>query len=102
MLLLLDWLLPIKMHDDFLIVESYSKVNPYLLSEVVGLILTKPSIIKPFINQNNMTTKSSNDFTDIYFYLSFQDIPKVQLKLTKTTEKKSKICFKFIKIYVYL
>lgn len=93
MLLLLDWLLPVKIHDDFLVVGSYSKVDPYLLSEVVGLILTKPSINESFINQYNLTTTSSNDFTDIYFYLSLQDIPKVQLKLIKSTEKKSKTCF---------
>lgn len=94
MILLLDWLLPIKMLDDCLIVGSFSKVNPYLLSEVVGLILTKPSINKSFNNLNNSTNTSSNDFTDIYFYLSLQDIPIVQLKFMKSTEKKSKIYFK--------
>lgn len=99
MLLLLDWLLPVKVHDDLLIVGSYSKVDPYILSEVVGLILTKPIINESFINQYNLTTASSNDFTDIYFYSSLQDIPKIQLKLIKSTEKKSKI---FFKLFYYL
>jgi len=90
MLLLLDWLLPIQIQDDSLIVGIYSKVNPYILFEVVDLLLTKPSINKSFVNQNILKTKIVEDFTDIYFYLALQNIPKLQLKVTAPAENKSK------------
>lgn len=88
MILLLDWLLPMKIQDE--IVEAYSKVNLYLLSEVFDLILTKPSINKLLISQDNLEMKTSNDFTDMFMYLSLQDIPKVQLNIIDSKEKKSK------------
>lgn len=93
MFLLLDWLLPIIVQDELLIVGLYSKVNPLLLSEVVDLILTKPSIKKSFTSHNNVTAIKSSDFTDIYFYLILQDIPKLELKISEPAEKKSKIYY---------
>lgn len=93
MILLLDWLLPIKVQDELFTVGTYSKVNPYHLTEVVELILTKPSINKSLVNHNNFTTLSFDDFTDEYFYLGLQKIPKMNLKVTKPAENKSKICY---------
>jgi len=93
MLLLLDWLLPIQFQDELLIIGIYSKINPYVLFEVVDLLLTKPSINKSFINQNIFKTKISEDFTDIYFYLALQNIPKLQLKVTALAKNKSKLCY---------
>lgn len=88
MFLLLDWLLPIKVQDD---IGPYSKINPLLLFEVVDLILIKPSINKSFTNHNNVTAIKYTDFTDIYFYLILQDIPKLKLKMNEPAENRSKI-----------
>lgn len=93
MILLTNWLLPIKMQDELLKVDLYSKVNPSLLSEVVELILTKPSINKSLVCNNNLKIMKSQDFADVYFYLALQDIPKVLLKTNKTSENKSKIYY---------
>lgn len=89
MLLFLDWLLPIEMQDELLFVELYSKVNPYILSEVVDLILTKSSINTFFINHNHFKTDTSKDSTNIYFYLVLQSIPKVQSQITKPVKQQS-------------
>lgn len=91
MILLTDWLLPLKMQEELLKVDLYSKVNLSLLSEVVELILTKPSINKSYVNNNNLKILKPKDFTDVYFYLVLQDIPKVLLKTDITTKNKSKI-----------
>lgn len=91
MILLLDWLLPVIMQDELLIVRQYSKINPSLLSEVIDLILTKPSINKSFNNRNNIVATKSPDFTDIYFYLTLQDIPKFELNISQPAENRSKI-----------
>lgn len=47
---------------------------------------------------NNSKIKSSHDFTDIYFYVALQDIPKIHSVVAKPIEKKRKIlkCFFFI------
>lgn len=90
MILLLDWLLPIKVQDELSSFGTYSKVNPYYLSEVVNLILTKPSINKSLVNHSNFTTLSSDDFTDEYFYLELQKIPKMNQKVTTSTGSKGK------------
>lgn len=81
------------MQDELLVVGPYSKINPLLLSEVVDLILTKPNINKSFTNHNNVTAIKSTDFTDIYFYLVLQDIPKLEIKISEPAEKKSKIYY---------
>ncbi|XP_060874698.1 serine-protein kinase ATM isoform X2 [Metopolophium dirhodum] len=87
MILLLDWLLPLMMPDS-LIVESFSKLNPYILSEVIDLILTKPSIKKSFVNHNNFKTINSNDL--IYTHnLAHQDCPNLQLQFTEPAQNKS-------------
>ncbi|CAH1736405.1 unnamed protein product, partial [Aphis gossypii] len=88
MILLLDWLLPLKLQDA-LLVESFSKLNPYLLSEVVDLILTKPSIKKSFDNHNNLKTISFIDFTNTCYDLALQDRPNVQLHITDLSQNKS-------------
>jgi len=90
MILLLDWLLPLNMQD-LLIVESFSKLNPYLLSEVVELILTKPNIKKSFVNHSNLKSLGSNYFAYTYYYSALQNSPNVQLKFTELTQNKSKI-----------
>lgn len=90
MLLLLDWLLPVQIQDELLVVGIYSKINPYILFEVFDLILTKPSINKSFVSQNIIKTNISYDFTDNYFYLALQDIPKLQMKVTEPEKNKSK------------
>lgn len=76
--------------DELLIVEMYSKVNPHILSEVVNLILTKPTINK-LLDHNNQQTVSSKDFEDIFFYIAFQDVPKVKLQIAEPAKNKSKI-----------
>lgn len=78
------------MQDEMFIVELYSKVNPFLLSEVVNLILTKPSINKSFTNENSLKT-NTNDFTDTYFYLTLQSIPKVHIKCIEPDKNQSKV-----------
>lgn len=89
MLLFLDWLLPIEMQDELLFVELYSKINPYILSEVVDLILTKSSINTSFIINNSFKTDTSKNSTSIYFYLTLQSIPKVQSQITKPVKRQS-------------
>lgn len=89
MVLLLDWLLPMNIEDE-LFTGLYSKIDPYLLSEVVDLLFTKSSIKKSFINLNCLKKKKSNDFTDVYFYLTFQSIPKVQIKIAEPEKNQSK------------
>jgi len=89
MVLLLDWLLPMNIENE-LFAGPYSKIDPYLLSEVVDLLLTKSSIKKSFINRNCFKKQTSNDFTDVYFCLTFQSIPKVQLKIAEPEENQSK------------
>lgn len=89
MLLFLDWLLPIEMQDELLFVELYSKINPYILSEVVDLILTKSSINTSFIINNSSKTDTSKNSTSIYFYLILQSIPKVQSQITKPVKRQS-------------
>lgn len=91
MMLLLDWLLPLKISDS-LIVESFSKLNPYLLFEVVDLILTKPSIKKSFVNHNKFRTTNSNNFT--YYNVALQDSPNLQLQFTEPAINKSITCLK--------
>lgn len=76
-----DWLLPVKTEDELLTAWPSSQVDPYLLSEVVSLILTKPGINDSCVNYKNVKKISSNEFTDIYFYLALQDIPKVKSKI---------------------
>ncbi|XP_029344827.1 serine-protein kinase ATM [Acyrthosiphon pisum] len=88
MILLLDWLLPLMMPDS-LIVESFSKLNPYILSEVIDLILTKPSIKKSFVNHNNFKIINSNDFINTHYNLAHQDCPNLQLQFTEPTQNKS-------------
>jgi len=90
MVLLLDWLLPIKIQDNLQIIESYSKVNSYLLFEVLNLLLIKPTVNKCLTNHNDFKS-SSYDFSDIYFYLTLQSIPKVYLKFTEPAKIKSNI-----------
>lgn len=90
MILLLDWLLPLKLQDA-LLVESFSKLNPYLLSEVVDLILTKPSIKKSFVNHNNLKTISFIDLTNSCYDLVLQDRPNLQLQITDLSQNKSKM-----------
>jgi len=90
MILLLDWLLPLNLQDA-LLVESFSKLNPYLLSKVVDLILTKPSIKKSFVNQNNLKTISFIDFTNTCYDLALQDRPNVQLHIADLSQNKSKM-----------
>jgi len=97
MILLLSWLLPLKLQDA-LLVESFSKLNPYLLSEVVDLILTKPSIKKLFVNHNNLKTISFIDFTYTCYDLALQDRPNVQLHITDLSQNKSKM-FSIIVLY---
>lgn len=91
MILLLNWLLPLKMQDELLIDESFSKVNPYLFSEVVDLILTRPSVKKSFVHHKNLKTISSNDFMCTHFYLTPQYIPNVVQQFTEPAQNKSKI-----------
>lgn len=91
MILLLDWLLPLMMPDS-LIVESYSKLNPHILSEVVDLILTKPSIKKSFVNHNNFKTINSNDFIYTHYNLAHQDSLNLQLQFTEPAQNKSIKC----------
>jgi len=90
MLSLLDWLLPIQIQDELSIARIYSKINPYILFEVIDLVLTKPRIKKSFVNQN-IFKNISDDVTDIYFYLALKDIPKLQQKVIEPTENKSKL-----------
>ncbi|XP_026809071.1 serine-protein kinase ATM isoform X1 [Rhopalosiphum maidis] len=87
MILLLDWLLPLKLQDS-LLVESFSKLNPYLLSEVVDLILTKPSVKNSFINHNNLETISCHNFRNTHDF-ALQDCPNVQLQIADLTQNKS-------------
>lgn len=94
---MLDWLLPLKLQDA-LLVESFSKLNPYLLSEVIDLILTKPSIKKSFVNHNNLKTISFINFTNTYYDLVLQDRPNVQLHITDLSQNKSKM-FSIIVLY---
>lgn len=88
--MLFDWLLLMNVQDELLIVEMYSKVNPHILSEVVSLILTKPTINK-LLDHTNRQTVSSKDFENIFFYMTFQDVPKVQLQIAEPAKNKSKI-----------
>lgn len=82
-----------KIQDEMIV--PYSKLNPYLLSEVVNLILTKPSTKKFLANQDNLKLTTSNDFMNIFLYLALQDIPKVQLNIINSKEIKCKhILFK--------
>lgn len=90
-MLLLDWLLPLNMSDS-LIVESFSKLNPYLLSEVVDLILTKPSIKKSFVNHNSFKTTNFNNFAYAYYNVALQDSPNLQLQFTDPAINKSITC----------
>lgn len=88
MFLLFDWLLPMTLQDEMIV--PYSKLNPYLLSELVDLILTKPSINKFSANQDNLKLTSSNDYMNIFLYLTLQDIPKVELNKIDFKEDKCK------------
>jgi nitrate/TMAO reductase-like tetraheme cytochrome c subunit len=80
----------------------FSKVNPYLLSEVMILILTKPSGNKLINNPNSLEFEKSCDFMDICFYLKLQDIPKVQIKNIESDENKSKIYHIIVKSVVLI
>lgn len=95
MRLLLDCLLPISIEKD-LLAGLYSNIDPYLLSEIVDLLLTKSSVPKTFINRNCFKTKTSNDFTDVYFYLTLQNIPKILLKIIKPEKNLSKVNFSIV------
>jgi len=77
---------------DSLFVESFYKLNPYLLSEVVDLILTKPSIKKSFANHNNLKTTNSNEFMYSYYNVILQDSPNPQLQFTEPAINKSIKC----------
>lgn len=81
---------------------SFSKVNPYLLSEVMILILTKPSGNKLFDNLNNVEFDEVDDSMDICFYLELQDIPKVKTKNIEPDEYKSKIYHLIVKSVVLI
>jgi len=79
------------MMPDSLIVESFSKLNPYILSEVVDLLLTKPSIKKSFVNHNFKTIKF-NDFINTHYNMAHQDCPNLQLQFTEPAQNKSIKC----------
>lgn len=91
MILLLDWLLPLQMTDS-LIAESFSKLNPHLLSEVVDLILTKPSIKKSFINHKYFKTTNSNYFMHTNYNLALEDSQNLQLQFAEPAQNKSIKC----------